>query len=129
MMLNISSTSNSPFSIEDVKLPFNKVFNVTLINIVGILKTPVKRSGIYKITTNLIQREDGNIHRILAYVYIGRNSSYINFTPTHLLKYKLRLYDFNSADITLSSESTDEKLLFTEFSCQLEVTETYGRFQ
>ena len=127
MLLNFSG-STSPYSIERVELPPFRPHKLRVLSILGMLReyaTP----GLYKITCDLIEREPGNQHKILGFVIINRKQIFLEFQPTHSIWYKLRYHDINLADIKFQSVTTDEIIIFEEFSIQLEVRETYGGIQ
>ena len=127
MLLNIYG-SNSPYSIERVSLPCFRPHKVRVISIKGVL-SEYARSGLYKITCDLIQSEPGNPHRILGFVVMNHKQLVLMFQPTQPLWYKLRYQEIISAEIKIQSVSTDELIIFDEFSLQLEVRESYGGIQ
>ena len=119
MIINISGKT-SPFKFERIELKAFRPYKIRLINLHAIF-TSKADAGIYKISTNLIDRENGNSDRILAYVRLDRKQTFLDFTPTQTIWYKLRLHDFSSSDIKLTSITSDEELFFSEFSCQFEI--------
>ena len=111
----------------DDKNIFNRIilepsgkYSLRLISLHAIISSYVP-AGIYKICTNLIDRENGNSDRILAYVRFDRKQHTVDFTPTQSVWYKLRWLDISVADVYIKSMKTDEKLSFSAFACQLEV--------
>ena len=119
MIINISGKS-SPFKFERIELKAFRRYKIRLINLHAIL-TSKADAGIYQISTNIIDRENGNSDRILTYVRLDRKQTFLDFTPTQTIWYKLRLHDFSSSDIKLTSITSDEELFFSEFSCQFEI--------
>ena len=119
MIINISGKT-SPFKFERIQLKTFRPYKIRLINLHAIL-TSKADAGIYQISTNLIDRENGNSDRILAYVRLDRKQTFLDFTPTQTIWYKLRLHDFSYSDIKLTSITSDEELFFSEFSCQFEI--------
>ena len=124
MIINISGQT-SPFKFGRIELKAFRPYKIRLINLHAIL-TSKADAGIYQISTNLIDRENGNSDRILAYVRLDRKQTFLDFTPTQIIWYKLRLHDFSSSEIKLKSIISDEELFFAEFSCQFEIED--GRF-
>ena len=121
MILNISGFS-APFQINRIELKPCQRYKIRLIDLHAIF-TEKADAGIYQICSNLIDRENGNSDRILAYIRLDRRQTSIDFTPTQIIWYKLRLHDFSSSDIKLKSITSDKEVLFSEFSCQFEITE------
>ena len=121
MILNIEG-KNSPFQITRLELRQFKQYSIRLISIHGIISSYVN-SGVYKITSNIIDREHGNSERVFGYVYLQRKTHVLEYEPVQSLWYKLRITDFSSLELKLTSVGTGEKLLFSEFCCQLEVQE------
>ena len=119
MIINISGKT-SPFKFERIELKAFRPYKIRLINLHAIF-TSKADAGIYQISTNLIDRENGNSDRILAYVRLDRKQTFLDFTPTQTIWYKLRLHDFSSSDIKLTSITSDTELFFSEFSCQFEI--------
>ena len=119
MIINIEGT-NSPFTVQRIALdPFCR-YSIRLIALHALIASYVP-AGIYKVCTNLIDRENGNSERILGYARLDRKSHVIDITPTQSVWYKLRWLDISTADIHLQSITTDEKLVFSEFACQFEI--------
>ena len=121
MILNIEG-KNSPFRFNRLELNQFSRYTIRLIALNAVISSYVP-GGIYKISSNLIDRESGNSQRILAYILLDRKQNIITFTPTQKCWYKMRLLDISSADIKIESISSDVKLTFSEFSCQFEVKE------
>ena len=121
MILNISGFS-APFKFNRIELKQFRRYKIRLISLHAIF-THKAEAGVYQICTNIIECESGNSDRILAYVRLNRKQTFLDFTPTQILWYKLRLHDFSSSDIKLKSITSDEEIVFSEFSCQLEITE------
>ena len=119
MIINISGKI-SPFKFERIELKVFRPYKIRLINLHAIF-TSKADAGIYQISTNLIDRENGNSDRILAYVRLERKQTFLDCTPTQTIWYKLRLHDFSSSDIKLTSITSDTELFFSEFSCQFEI--------
>ena len=126
MILNISGFS-APFKFNRVELKQYRRYKIRLIELHAIFSRKAE-AGIYKICTNMIDREDGNSDRVLAYVRLERKQIFLDFTPTQTIWYKLRLHDLSSSDIKLKSITSDDELFFSEFSCQFEIQEN-GRIQ
>ena len=119
MILNISGFS-APFKFNRIELKPCQVYQIRLIALHGIF-TEKAEAGIYQLSSNLIDRENGNSERILAYIRLNRKQTSLDFTPTQIIWYKLRLHDFSSSDIKLKSITSDEEIYFSEFSCQFEI--------
>ena len=124
MLLNCYG-SNSPYTIERIELPCFRPHKLRVISLIGIVKEYAS-PGLYRITCDLIEREPGNQHRILGFVIVTHKQLYIEFQPTHSIWYKLRFTEINFADIEFQSVTSDESIIFEEFSFQLEVSEAYG---
>ena len=71
----------------------------------------------------MIDRENGNSDRVLAYVRLERKQYTLDFVPAQCVWYKLRLHDTSTADIILQSIAKGENINFSEFSCQFEIVE------
>ena len=121
MIVNVSGT-NSPFKMNLISLNGFKRYKIRLLAL-HLCFLSKADAGIYKICTNLIDRENGNSERILAYVRLERRQTVLDFTPTHCIWYKLRFTDFSSSFIKLSSVRSDEEIFFSEFSAQFEITD------
>ena len=126
MILNISGFS-APFKFNRLELKQYRRYKIRLIELHAIFSQKAD-AGIYKICTNMIDRENGNSDRVLAYVRLDRKQIFLDFTPTQTIWYKLRLHDIFSSDIKLKSITSDDELFFSEFSCQFEIQEN-GRIQ
>ena len=86
----------------------------------------IQRSGIYMIETDLIRRES-NTNRVLFNCFLEKGSTFIEFTPTHPLQYKLRLHDVSSSVFDLRHvDNTQINLI--DFSATFDIKETYARF-
>ena len=119
MIINIEG-KNSPFSVQRIVLePFCR-YSIRLIALQARINSYVP-AGIYKVCTNLIERENGNLDRILGYAHLDRKAHMINFTPTQPIWYKLRLVDISMIDIHLQAIATDQKLDLSELACQFEI--------
>ena len=123
MIVNTFAHSQIP----SVQFPPNQNFNLKLTRILG-TSTFFIEPGIYVITSDLIQRSEGNPHRILDCILVRERTKCLEFTPTHSHEYKLNRYEINSPDIKIRSKRTDEELFFDELFISFEVRETYGRF-
>ena len=119
MILNISGFS-APFKFNRIELKPCQKYQIRLIDIHAIF-TEKAEAGIYQLSSNLIDRENGNSERILTYIRLNRKQTSLDFTPTQKIWYKLRLHDFSSTDIKLKSIKSDEEIYFSEFSCQFEI--------
>ena len=124
MIVNISG-SKSPYKFNRIDLKPFRNYKIRLLDLHAIFTSRVE-AGIYQICTNIIDRENGNSDRILAYVRLERKQTFLDLTPTQIIWYKLRLHDFSSSEIKLKSIISDEELFFAEFSCQFEIED--GRF-
>ena len=118
MIVNISG-SKSPYKFNRIDLSPFRNYKIRLLDLHAIF-TSKADAGIYQICTNIIDRENGN-SRILAYVRLDRKQTFLDFTPTQSIWYKLRLHDFSSSDIKLKSIISGEEIFFSEFSCQFEI--------
>ena len=127
MILNIEGL-NSPFLINRVQLEPYCEYKIRLISLHAQLSEKVP-AGIYKLTTNLIERELGSTSKILSYLTFDERKRLITFCPRTKIWYKLKRKDFSTADVKLFSLTSDRELFFDQFSCQFEITETYGGFQ
>ena len=119
MIVNISG-STSPFKFNRVDLKPFRSYKIRLLDLHAIF-TSKANAGIYQICTNLIDRENGNSDRILAYVRLERKQTCLDFTPTQIIWYKLRLHEFSASEIKLKPITSDEEIFFSEFSCQFEI--------
>ena len=119
MIINISG-SDSPFKFNRIDLKAFRTYRIRLIDLHAIFSKK-SDSGIYQLCTNIIDRENGNSDRILAFVRLEKKQTFLDFTPTQTIWYKLRLHDFSSSDIKLKSIISDEEIFFSEFSCQFEI--------
>ena len=127
MILNLQGVNN-PFIINRVQLNPYSDYKIRLISL-NVLLSERPSIGIYKLTTNMIERELGSTSRILAFFVIDERKRLITFVPRKKNWFKLRTKDFFSADIKLSSLTSDTELFFEEFACQFKIQETYGGFQ
>ena len=119
MIINVSGSFQSA-QIDRIQLNQFDDYSIRLIAFHAIF-TSKADLGIYKLCTNLIDRENGSSERILAYIRLDKRQAALDFTPTQTIWYKLRLHDFSSSDIKLTSITSDEELFFSEFSCQFEI--------
>ena len=121
MIINVFG-SNPPYSFNRILLNPQKTFLIRFISIHGILSSG-SDSSIYKLCTNLIEREEGNSERVITYLRLEKRENVIDYVPQLSLWYKLRLHDLNSAEFNLESILSNKKLSFKEFSCQFEINE------
>ena len=119
MIINICGT-HSPFPVTRIEFDRNQNYSIRLVSLQAVIASYTP-SGIYKICTNLIEREHGNSDRVIAYIHLDKKQSVIAYVPPESVWYKLRLHDISSADIKLESIITDTKLFFKEFACRFEV--------
>ena len=126
MILNLLGKQN-PLVFDRIQLNPYCCYKIRLISYNAVLS--VKPTiGIYKLTTDLTERELGSTSRILAFFIIEDRSKIVTFNPEAKVWFKLRVKDFSTAEVKLSSLASDAELFFEEFSCQLEILETYGGF-
>ena len=119
MIVNISG-HNSPFKFERITLKQFRRYKIRLLTLNANFTTKAN-AGIYKLTTNIIERGDGNSERILAYIRLNRKQISLDFTPSQVVWYKLRVNDFSTTDIKLQSIESNESLFFTDFAAQFEI--------
>ena len=119
MIVNISG-HNSPFKFERITLKQFRRYKIRLLTL-NVNFTTKANAGIYKLTTNIIERGDGNSERILAYIRLNRKQISLDFTPSQVVWYKLRVNDFSTTDIKLQSIESNESLFFTDFAAQFEI--------
>ena len=94
----------------------------------GILQSQLARDGIYRLQTNMIDRDQFNQHQDITFTALRRGTTYMEIQPTQSVKYKLRFHDFSTAVVTLYEIDSAQKLQFKSGALQFEITETYGRF-
>ena len=116
-------------SLHHVTFEENKNWNLSLLHFICKFKHNLDQSGIYQLSSNLIQRDDGNIHRALFYMYLEKGTNHVDITPTQSYKYKLRLYEISSAEFSFCLLKTQEIIPISEAAFQLDIVESYGRFQ
>jgi len=129
MIVNISSASGSTkFEADTVTFSEDKQWDFSVLSFIGVFKNKIKNGGIYALSTNMIERDDGNAYRTINFLYIDNDSYKIIFTPTQKMRYKLRFHDLSNTVFNLRSIRTNEIIVFSEIAFQLEIRETYGRF-
>ena len=129
MIVNFWSSSHSnQYKIDTVTFPENKKWELSLVNFIAVFRNPITHTGIYELSTNMIERDDGNIPRTICYIFLESDSSNVNFTPTQKLHYKLRFHDLSATVFKFRSLATSEIIYFSEVAFQIEIRETYGRF-
>ena len=101
----------------------------SLINFIGILNAPLKISEIIEISCDLVVRDEANPHRIIGFFEVFQDNDFINFTPTHLLNYKLRVFDISSLELKFRGLTSDQNLEFSQVAFQIKIEQTYARFQ
>ena len=126
MIINILSKGKPPYETRPLLFDFNRQYTVQIKKIQAISALEIK-PGIYTIISDVIQRSDGNPHRLMDTVLIDKPTHYLNYTPTQSNEYKLSRYEINSLDLKILSQSRDE-INFQEIYLSFEVRETYGRF-
>ena len=133
MIINVSCNHNEKYC--NVSNQFPKLdldddsgWEFSLVKFCGILTSNLGKSGIYSVATNLIDRDESNPKQVLGYFTLGRNTTYIELEPTHLLKYKLRLHDFSDVQFVFQDIRSGKVLDFQSAAVQIEIRETYGRF-
>ena len=119
MIINISGNTQ-PTQINSIQLNQFDDYSIRLIAFHAIF-TSKADFGIYQLCTNLIDRERGNSHRILAYIRLDKRQTVLDFTPTQSVWYKLRFKDISSAVFRLQSTVSDDEVFFTNFACQFEI--------
>ena len=119
MIINVSGSFQTA-QIDRIQLNQFDDYSIRLVAFHAIF-TSKADLGIYKLCTNLIDRENGNSERILAYIRLDKRQAALDFTPTQILWYKLRFKDISSAVVKLQSTVSDQEVLFTDFACQFEV--------
>lgn len=124
MIINIAGTTQLA-DIERIQLNQFDAYSIRLIAFHAIF-TSKTDFGIYKLCSNLIDREKGNSERILAYIRLDKRQAVLDFTPTQIVWYKLRFKDISSAVFKLQSIVSDEEVYFTNFACQFEVIKDAG---
>ena len=119
----------SSSSINQATFKENKNWELSVLHFICKFKHNLDQSGIYQLTSNLIQRADGNIHRTLLYMYLEKGTNHVDLTPTQSYKYKLRLHEISSAEFSFCLLKTQEIIPISEAAFQLDIVESYGRFQ
>ena len=129
MIVNFcSSNSKGVYELDHVLFDENLRWEFSLLNFVGVFKGRIKHEGIYELSTNMIERDDGNLPRAIAYLFISTDSSHVTLSPTQKLSYKLRFHDLSSTVFNLRAIATNDIVSFSEVAFQIEIRETYGRF-
>ena len=85
-------------------------------------------SHLISLQSNLIDRSPFNPHQDLLFLPVSDLSAYTIYTPTHFLRYKLRLQDLNDAEFFLHSENPDIISRVSFVSLQIEII-PYGWVQ
>ena len=123
-----SSDPSNRYKLGSILFKDNLHWEFSVINFVGVFKKPVKYQGIYELSTNMIERDSGNLPRAIAYLFITTDSSHISFSPTQKISYKLRFHDLSNTVFIFRAVETNEIIEFVEIAFQIEIRETYGRF-
>ena len=89
----------------------------------------MKISEIIEISCDLVVRDEANPHRIIGFFEVFQDIDFINFTPTHLLNYKLRVFDISSLELKFRGLTSDQNLEFSQVAFQIKIEQTYARFQ
>ena len=121
MIINVCG-SNSPYQISRIELDTYRGYIIRLIACNAVFSSKAE-AGIYKICTNLIERENGNSDRVLAYIYLDRKQTVLEFVPIQSCWYKLRLRDISFAEINIQAIESNINLNFKELACQFEITQ------
>ena len=124
----IQTTTGSTHSFPELQFDDASNWEFTFIKFCGILKRKVETRGVYRLSTNLIDRDVSNPDQAISYIGLGRNTTYVELEPTNLLKYKLRFRDFSDVQFNFQEISSEKILEFQSAVIQLEINETYGRF-
>ena len=119
MIINVCG-SNSPYHISRVELDSYRGYIIRLIAFNAVFSSKAE-AGIYKICTNLIERENGNSDRVLAYIHLDRKQTVLEFVPIQSCWYKLRLRDISFAEINIQPIESNINLNFKELACQFEI--------
>ena len=126
MIINYSSNDPHKFWGQvNLKLEENTVWNFKLLNFVGKFHSKIKSSGVYEISTNMIERDEANARGVVGYVILDENLKFLNFQPTHLPTYKMRFSELCSTVFDLRSVRTGENLKFEELAFTLEISNSH----
>ena len=111
-------------SIHHVTFEENKNWDLSVLHFICKFKQNLDHSGIYQLSSNLIQRADGNIHRTLLYVYLEKGTNFVDITPKQSYKYKLRLHDISNAEFSKTRGFTEAYTLvfWTVHNSKLQLT-------
>ena len=132
MILNFHKSDNKiiqQIGINQITLPDNKLWQLGVTHFVCTFKTSLDYSGLYQVTSSLIQREDGNLHRTLFYVYLEKGTTHLDYSPNHHVKYKLRLNQIENAQFSVSRIKSGKIIDLIELAVSLEIRESNGWFQ
>ena len=111
----------------NIQLDEDKIWELSVIKFIGVLDRPLKMDGIYRMRTNMIDRDETNSLQEISYHVLEHDSTYIDIQPTRPIRYKLRFHDFSTAELKFQEINLSNNLIFTSVALQLEITDSYGR--
>jgi len=114
--------------INPIKFSDNKLWQLSVINFIGKFKKNLDESGIYFLSSSIIQRDDGNLHRIMFYMFLKKGTNQLDYAPNHPLVYKLRQFYIDGIEFYLTSVKTGKIYHLSELACSLEIKESNGWF-
>ena len=128
MILNITGVpNNNTITIPPISLPYGN-YSFSLLYFSGFLETPAKFSETVELSCNLITRDSANPHRVISYIDLVDGALSVQFTPTHILEYKLRVLDITCLEFKFRGLASDQILQFSQVVFQIKIDETYARF-
>jgi hypothetical protein len=127
MIVNHSSVNIwELYKIGGVSLEPNKHWSFKLVSFIGKFSSQLPHSGIYELSTNLINRDGGNQSGVIGFIYLNTDESFVIYQPTQICGYKLRLPDLEYSLFNLRSVRSDVFIPFVEIALQIEIVEIYG---
>jgi len=125
MILNFHKSDDDDrvqnIDINPITFSDNKLWQLCVINFIGKFKRNLDESGIYFLSSSIIQREDGNLHRRLFYIFLKKGTNHVDYSPNHLLVYKLRQFYMDGIEFYLTSVKTGKIYHMNALACTLEI--------
>jgi len=129
MIVNLTlNESTQKLIFPKIQLNDEKKWEIAFVSFTGILQSGLETDGIYRLYTNMINRDQFNQQQDIIFTALKRGATYMEIQPTQSIKYKLRFHDFTTAVVAFYKIDSTQKLQFKSAALQLEITETYGRF-
>jgi len=109
----------------NIHLDESKQWQIRVIHFCATLKTPLPKSIVLQLSSNIISRATGNSKQVLIALAIPSGSIVINISPNQPPWYKIRFHDLETVHFKIHQISGGALENISEAFIQLEITQYF----